>query len=53
MVYWNAWPVGGRRLADLPGGDLDVLLAAMASTTSPAVRLRAASFSGSSQTRML
>ena len=26
IVYWNAWPVGHRRLADLAGGHLDVLL---------------------------
>ena len=26
IVYWNTWPVGDRRLADLAGGDLDVLL---------------------------
>ena len=26
IVYWNTWPVRHRRLADLAGGDLDVLL---------------------------
>ena len=26
IVNWNAWPVGDRRLAELAGGDLDVLL---------------------------
>ena len=26
MVYWKTWPVGHRRLADLAGRDLDVLL---------------------------
>ena len=42
-----------RRLADLPGGDLDVLLLDRRATTSAAVRLRHAIFSGSSQSRML
>ena len=26
IVNWNTWPVGDRRLADLAGGDLHVLL---------------------------
>ncbi len=45
-------PVGDRRLADLAGGDLDVLLL-IAVATSVAVRLRNDIFPGSSQTRML
>ena len=41
-----------RGLADLPGGRVEVLLR-MALATSMAVMLRAASFCGSSQARML
>ncbi len=44
---------GRGRLADLPGGDLDVLLARSPSTTSCVVSLRALRLGGSSQTRML
>ncbi len=53
IVYWKSRPFGDRRLADLAGRHLDVLLAQDPLITSVAVRLRDASLSGSSQTRML
>ena len=40
IVNWNTWPVGDRRLADLAGGDLHVLLRDGARRRRVAVRLR-------------
>ena len=51
-VYWKCCSAGRRRLADLAGGDLHVLLAHRVDT-SCGPDARACSWSGSSQIRML
>ena len=53
IVYWKTCPSGHRRLADLPGGDLDVLLLDGVRRRRRPSGCATAIFSGSSQTRML
>ena len=52
MVSWNCWPLGTGSWPIWPAATCTFCWA-MAATTSAALRFSAASFSGSSQARML